>query len=574
MRCVAHDGLHIRERPKNKSKKVIRVEFLEWAIRPIDAMAKGEKETPITSAWSPDLDAVRRFIMDMIARRSFVALVSAVIALLSRMRDLNTELMARIASTSRKRPPSETMRRLQLELAFSLEPVANDAAEAPVPPLREKKKRGAKNARPHGRPSLPAHVPRIEEVHRVAQAERTCPECQIETRTIGFKTAEKLDIEPARFVVRLVKRETAACPSCHEYIRTAPKEDEVLDRGILGNELLVQALVDHYDDAVPWERMERNARAKDVPLSANTLAPSVGRVIDLFDPVVEHIKEACLTSALTAFDATRMPVLDGLHPLGIRSGSLWLIEGDHLYSYFMYAPTGHAKHVDDLLDGYTLSSVMCDGSPTNNCVERAGGARGGCNAHARRGLVFALRGGDTRTALGIELYAQVFHIDAESKRLGESLDQRFHRRQKDSVPLMDKLRLWVDDRLLDVEPKSALGKALRYTHRQWKRLTAFLRDPLMDMTNNEVERGLRRWILDRKTWLFVGHDLSARRAADALTLLTTCRKMAIDPRRYIRDTLRKILAGEKDLTALLPETYAKAIASEKLAADALVQTAA
>jgi hypothetical protein len=28
------------------------------------------------------------------------------------------------------------------------------------------------------------------------------------------------------------------------------------------------------------------------------------------------------------------------------------------------------------------------------------------------------------------------------------------------------------------------------------------------------------------------------------------------PRAYLRDTLAKILAGEKNLTALLPETYA------------------
>jgi len=31
--------------------------------------------------------------------------------------------------------------------------------------------------------------------------------------------------------------------------------------------------------------------------------------------------------------------------------------------------------------------------------------------------------------------------------------------------------------------------------------------------------------------------------------------MDINPRAYFRDTLAKILAGEKDLTALLPETY-------------------
>jgi hypothetical protein len=69
--------------------------------------------------------------------------------------------------------------------------------------------------------------------------------------------------------------------------------------------------------------------------------------------------------------------------------------------------------------------------------------------------------------------------------------------------------------------------------------------------------------LDRKTWLFLGHELNARRAADALTLLTTCRKMGVDPRRYLRETLAKILAGEKDLVALLPETFARTLAAEK-----------
>ena len=91
---------------------------------------------------------------------------------------------------------------------------------------------------------------------------------------------------------------------------------------------------------------------------------------------------------------------------------------------------------------------------------------------------------------------------------------------------------------------------------------------MMDLTNNEVERGLRRWVLDRKTWLFVGHDASARRAADALTLLTTCRKMGLDPRRYLRETLAKILAGEKDPVALAPETLARALAAERAATNA------
>jgi hypothetical protein len=57
----------------------------------------------------------------------------------------------------------------------------------------------------------------------------------------------------------------------------------------LGDELIVNATVDHYEDGVPWERMQRRAREQGVPLSANTLAAAAGRAIDLLDPIVRHI---------------------------------------------------------------------------------------------------------------------------------------------------------------------------------------------------------------------------------------------------------------------------------------------
>jgi transposase len=518
-----------------------------------------EVPPPITSAIAPDLEAVRRFITDMLARGAVAVLLAAILALLGRMRDLNTELMRKLESKSRKRPPNEAMRRLQMELPLLWTPPANDAKPAPPLPEKQPKRRGAKNPTAHGRPKLPAHLPRVPDVRLVAADKRTCPHCQVDVTRICVKTtAEKLDVRPSEFIVSQTQIETCSCPKCHRYLVTADKGDEVLDRGILGNELLVQALVDHYDDAVPWERMERNAREQDVPLAANTLAASVGRVIDLFDPVVRHIREACLSSSFTALDATRMPMLDPLHPLGIRSAALWLVEGDHRYACFLYAPSAHAKYLEKFFEGRTLGSVMCDGSPTNNCVEDAGGRRGGCNAHGRRGLVNALRRGDARAIEGLDLYAKIFHVDAESKRLGESLEKRFERRLRDAAPIAEQLRDWLDQRLGDVEPKTPLGEAVRYLDRQWPRMTAFLHDPLMEMTNNEVEGGLRTWVLDRKTWLFVGHELSARRAADALTLIRTCKKMGVQPRAYLRDTLAKILAGERKLAALLPETYAAA----------------
>jgi len=76
-----------------------------------------------------------------------------------------------------------------------------------------------------------------------------------------------------------------------------------------------------------------------------------------------------------------------------------------------------------------------------------------------------------------------------------------------------------------------------------------------------------------ETWFFVGHDDNARRNADALTLLTTCHKMGIDPRAYLRDTLRRLLAGEKDLSVLLPESYAARVKAATATATATAAAA-
>ncbi len=387
---------------------------------------------------TPDLKRIRHFIVQAVTEGALAVLVSTIIALLTRMRDLNQDLSRQLAWKNRKHPVSERMHRLQLELPFVVgaapEPSANDTSnkdEDEEKPKRKRKKPDQTNRHAHGRPKFPEHLPRVEgDVALVMGAARICPHCDSECAHVTFKVCQKLDVEPARYVVREDKREVVACQNCHGHIAAAPKPDEVVDRGVLGDELLVQALVDHYQDAVPWERMERKARQEDVPLAANTLAASCGRVIDLFDPIVRHIFKKCMASEYVALDATSARVLDIEHPLGIRSGAMWLLQGAHCYSYFMYAKSGHAKHLEVLLEGYQLTSAMCDGSPTNNCVERAGAERGGCNAHARRGLVAAVRSGDHRAVEGLRIYAQLFHIDAESKRAGESVTQRLVRRQR------------------------------------------------------------------------------------------------------------------------------------------------
>lgn len=148
---------------------------------------------------------------------------------------------------------------------------------------------------------------------------------------------ERLDIEPARFIVRVDHMEMRACQHCHDYIVTAPRPGAIVERGALGDDLFVESTVDHYEDGVPWERMQRRAREQGIPLSANTLAAASGCAINLLDPIVRYIFDRALQSKYFGFDATGVRVLDVSHPRGIHNGVMWLLQGDHVYSCFKYA---------------------------------------------------------------------------------------------------------------------------------------------------------------------------------------------------------------------------------------------
>src|SRR6476620_176070 len=79
-----------------------------------------------------DRKRLRSLITESVAEGAIAVLISTIIGLLTRMRDLNQELVRQLAWKNRKRPASETTQRLQLELPFaamaSPEPPANDTS--------------------------------------------------------------------------------------------------------------------------------------------------------------------------------------------------------------------------------------------------------------------------------------------------------------------------------------------------------------------------------------------------------------------------------------------------------------
>jgi len=130
----------------------------------------------------------------------------------------------------------------------------------------------------------------------------------------------------------------------------------------------------------------------------------------------------------------------------------------------------------------------------------------GCWTHFRRKFDEALKAqppGKRQTGRAKEaivLINQLFLIERNIKKSEPA--QRLAARQEKSRPLVDGIRNWLERLKGEVLPKSMLGAAVTYGMNQWEKLTRFLEDERIDLSNNLAERGIKPFVIGRKNFLF------------------------------------------------------------------------
>lgn len=80
------------------------------------------------------------------------------------------------------------------------------------------------------RGSLPAHLPRLEQV--VDIQDKTCPCCRRALHAIGEDVSQRLDIVPAQFRVIVTRRPKYACRTCEEVVVQAPAPARLVEGGV------------------------------------------------------------------------------------------------------------------------------------------------------------------------------------------------------------------------------------------------------------------------------------------------------------------------------------------------------
>gem|GEM_PF-5461622 len=78
-------------------------------------------------------------------------------------------------------------------------------------------------------------------------------------------------------------------------------------------------------------------------------------------------------------------------------------------------------------------------------------------------------------------------------------------RQEVVAPKLVELYQWMKDEHPKVTPISPIGKALLYSMKRWKELSAFISDGRLEIDNNKIENTIRPIALGRKTFYSPDH---------------------------------------------------------------------
>jgi transposase len=456
-------------------------------------------------------------------------------------------------------PHSETLSDLQLELLAEVEPSATGdevEAEARREPLPQ---RPARERQPHpGRRPLPENLPREEQV--IPCPDANCKSCGAETSIIGYDESEQLDHEPARWFVRVVKREKRACGKCSS-IAMPELMPRIIEKGLASDTVVIHTVVAKYCDHLPLYRQQAILeREAGVEFSRATLDGWVMRVGELLEPILRTMRRDLLAEPYLQADETTVPVQ--MHD---KRGS------DHQAYLWQYGKPGGETVFEFQLSrgrdgprkflGEWEGILQTDGYQAYDSVGGPKMVHVGCWAHARRKFVDAVKV-NPQDAAAINMVTRMdalFLVDRHARQQHLSVEDRLALRCAHAESWAAEIHDECVSLRTTVLPKSALGQAVTYTLNMWPKLRRCFDYAAVELSNNLAENSMRPVALGRKNWLHVGSAQSGPKVAAILSVTESCRRLGVP----VKDYLLAVLPGiaRRKLSEVIPLTPARWAAS-------------
>ncbi|MBI3680454.1 MAG: IS66 family transposase [Acidobacteria bacterium] len=433
-------------------------------------------------------------------------------------------------------PHSETLSDLQLELLADQEPgVTGEEVEAEA--RREPFTQHERQPHP-GRQRLPGNLPRVEEV--VVCASDRCTECGGQTTIMGYDESEQLDVEPARYYVRVIRREKRTCRHCAtSTVTAAPIAERIVDKGLASDRVVIETVVAKYCDHLPLYRqaamLEREA---GVEISRATLDGWVMRVGELLTPVVAAMRQEVLGATYIQADETIVPVQMHDGRGADHQAYLWQYGkpgGEMVFEFRL----GRGREGPRQFLGKWEGILQTDGYQAYDGIGGPKLVHVGCWAHARRKFVDAVKV-NPRDGAALKMVTRMdalFLVDRHARQEQMSVEQRLALRREHAETWAEEIRQECMALSKVALPRSVLGQATAYTLNMWVKLRRCFDYAEVELSNNLAENSMRPVALGRKNWLHVGSVQAGPKVAAILSVVESCRRLGVPVKDYLQDVL-------------------------------------
>ena len=437
---------------------------------------------------------------------------------------------------------------------------------------------GAHTRTPRGRKPLPDWIPRVEELHDLADSEKVCPRDGAALERIGEDASEQLEIIPAELRIVRHVRPKYACPTCHEGVHAAALPPQPIPKSFASPALLAHVAVAKYADALPLYRQETQLARLGIELPRATLAGWMVKAGELVQPLINLLQEDLVAGGSVQCDETPFQVLKGTGKLATATSYLWVLRGvarDRPLLLYTYAPSRGAEVPRRLLEGFR-GVLQTDGYAGYDEVgEQPGILHVGCWVHARRKFDEAVKSlsaaerkapaDEAPLALhALRQIGELYRIEREHALVEASPDVRLRVRTMHTRPVIEALRTWLDASLPRVAPQTLTGKALAYLDAQWPKLVRVLDDGRVALDTNLVENAIRPFVLGRKNWLFADTARGAEASASLYSLIESAKANGLEPTAYLRHVFTALPRATTlaEIEPLLPHRIDRAVLAE------------
>ncbi|AZG72917.1 IS66 family transposase [Shewanella livingstonensis] len=414
------------------------------------------------------------------------------------------------------------------------------------------------------RKPLPKDLPREQVIHDIT--DKTCDCCGGELHKMGEDKSEKLEFIPAQIKVIEHIRPKYACRHCDKSstqtpIKQASMPAMPINKGIATSSLLSQLITSKYQYGLPLYRQEAMFKQYGIELSRQTMSSWIDKSAALFAPLVARLKAELLKLPTLFADETPLKV----------------VKSDKVNSYMWVYCSGRdspdpnnpipnivlydfhnsraAACVVNYLDGYQ-GYLHVDGYQAYAKTEAT---LIGCWAHARRKFIDAKKlQGKNKTGKAdvvLSLIQKLYGVESRIK--DKSVDDKYTTRQQASVPILDKLKAWLEQNQPNLVGNSKLIEAANYMANQWHKLIRYVDDGRLSIDNNRAERAVKPFVIGRKNWLFSQTANGAHASATLYSIVETAKVNGLIPFDYIMVCLDELCKPEPDIDSLLPWNFKK-----------------